>query len=203
MFAGKSSELLRRIAVYEAQGLTVALIKSDTDNRYSAAHVVTHDGLSRPCFATPSLAAFREMSAEVYAAADVISVDEAQFFPDLAHFCTTAADEDAKRIILAGLDGDFLRQKFGQVLDLVPLADKVTKLTAICKFCEHEAAGENNNNFRSGEENEFPALFSLRLAAEGGQQVVGGADKYAPVCRRHYVELMSAQIERNKDDEEV
>ena len=58
-----------------------------------------------------------------------------------------------------------------QVLDLVPMSDSVTKLTACCAYCAN------------------PALFSLRIAADQRQEVVGGADKYAPVCRHHFTHL--------------
>ena len=215
MFAGKSSELLRRVASYESQGLTVAIVKSNKDDRYSASHVVTHDGLRKECHAVPTLTAFRELSAAAYASADVIAVDEAQFFSDLTEFCMLAADGHAKRVVLAGLDGDFMRRRFGQVLDLVPLADKVTKLTAICKFCQEEEQGdaaENGGNrssmlnlekkggHNSSDSKHYPAVFSLRIAADNDQQeVVGGADKYAPVCRRHYVYFTSKQQQDSRN----
>ncbi|KAI3431353.1 hypothetical protein D9Q98_004411 [Chlorella vulgaris] len=176
MFAGKTTELLRRVASYEAAGLRVAVVKSNKDDRYCAANVVTHDGLRRPCFASPSLAAFKEAAGAAYSGFQVIAVDEAQFFPDLQEFCTHAADHEHKRVVLAGLDGDFQRQRFGQVLDLLPLADSVTKLSARCKFCAQE-------------ERHVAAVFSLRITADSRQEVVGGADVYAPVCRRHYVQL--------------
>jgi thymidine kinase len=225
MFAGKSSELLRRVSYYESQGLNVAIVKSNKDDRYSASHVVTHDGIRKECHAVPSLIAFRETLMTLYTAADVIAIDEAQFFPDLTDFCTFAADHDDKRVVLAGLDGDFLRRKFGQVLDLVPLADKVTKLTAICRFCQQEEhAQEENQNSKGtssgndgfnakdnvgksgallvGKSTSYPAVFTLRISAESGteQEVVGGADTYAPVCRKHYVRFskMEKKIEKKK-----
>lgn len=180
MFAGKSTELLRRVAQCEAAGLSVAVVKSSKDTRYCAASVVTHNGLKRPCYAAPSLAAFKAAAGEAYRGFQVIAVDEAQFFPDLREFCAHAADHEHKRLILAGLDGDFQRQRFGQVLDLLPLADSVTKLTAHCKFC-------------SQEQRRVAAVFSLRIAADSRQELVGGADVYAPVCRRHYVELSAVR----------
>ncbi|KAG6523835.1 hypothetical protein ZIOFF_013722 [Zingiber officinale] len=61
---------------------------------------------------------------------DVIGIDEAQFFVDLYDCCYNAADCDQKIVIVAGLDGDYLRQRFGSVLDIIPLANSVTKLTA-------------------------------------------------------------------------
>lgn len=191
MFAGKTSALLRRVAEYEAAGLRVAVVKSDKDNRYCASHVVTHDGVRKSCFAVPSLAAFVEAAGPAYEGYQVVAVDEAQFFPDLADWALRAADHEAKHVVLAGLDGDFRRQRFGQVLDLLPLADCVTKLHATCIFCENEAAEAAGEALADARPSARPvrALFSLRIAADSRQEVVGGADKYAPACRRHYVEL--------------
>ncbi|PRW39184.1 thymidine kinase [Chlorella sorokiniana] len=176
MFAGKTTALLRRVAELEARGFSVAVVKSSKDDRYCNASVVTHNGLKRPCFAAPTLRAFREAAGADYPSFHVIAVDEAQFFPDLHDFCSHAADHEHKRVVLAGLDGDFQRKRFGQVLDLLPMADSVVKLTAHCKFCKQE-------------HKQVPALFSLRIAADSRQELVGGADTYAPVCRRHYVQL--------------
>ncbi|CAL5328663.1 unnamed protein product [Camellia sinensis] len=66
---------------------------------------------------------------------DVIGIDEAQFFDDLYDFCCKAADCDGKIVIVVGLDGDYLRRTFGSVLDIIPLADSITKLTARCELC--------------------------------------------------------------------
>lgn len=176
MFAGKSSELLRRVTALEADK-TIAMVKSDKDNRYSQTEITTHDGLARPCYAVAQLADLRSAVGQSYDSIQVIAIDEAQFFPDLLEFCMEASDHDNKQILVAGLDGDFQRRRFGQVLDLIPVSDSVTKLTAHCAYCGQ------------------PALFSLRIAADQRQEVVGGADKYAPVCRHHYVSL--SQLRRH------
>lgn len=68
----------------------------------------------------------------------VLAIDEAQFFPDLSEFCLNAVDHEGKHVIVAGLSGDSNRQKFGQLLDLMPLADDVMKLTSKCAFCDQE-----------------------------------------------------------------
>lgn len=193
----------------------------------------------------------------------MIAIDEAQFFSDLLDFCSTAADEDAKHVIVAGLDGDFQRRRFGQILDIVPFADSVTKLTAKCTYCMQEAsaaakaaaagpgagangaanrvaaaAGQNGrvplrvaNGLANGMPNGHgtgglagkhtqhtlpqhqheqhagqqprPALFSLRIAADSRQEVVGGADKYAPVCRHHYLRLTQVRCGRQSRRAEV
>lgn len=174
MFAGKTTRLLQRVRECEAAGLKVALIKSGKDIRYSAGEVVSHDGARRVCHAVESLAAFHAQVPRPYwYDVDVVAIDEAQFFPDLMEFVTSAADRHGKLVILAGLDGDYKRRRFGQVLDLVPHADDVVKLHARCAYCDCNAR------------------FTLRIVADERQEVVGGADKYAPVCRQHYMSLSS------------
>ena len=93
-----------------------------------------------------------------------------QFFTDLYDFCVAAVEKDAKSVIISGLDGDFKRKSFGQILDLIPLADRVDKLTALCTKCRDGTA----------------AIFSKRFAKCTDQIAVGGLDSYIPVCRRHY-----------------
>ncbi|KAL6778805.1 THK1 [Auxenochlorella protothecoides x Auxenochlorella symbiontica] len=178
MFAGKSSELLRRVERLEAAGLTVALVKSSKDSRYSNSHVVTHDGVKKACYAVPSLEVFRSMAGDRWAKYQVVAVDEAQFFPDLFHICSSTADGEGKLWVLAGLDGDFMRQRFGQMLDLVPHADSVTKLTARCQYCA-----------QSGVTTAAP--FTVRFSvADQRQEVVGGAERYAAVCRQHFGRML-------------
>lgn len=172
MFAGKTTALLERVAQEEAKGMRVTLVKSCKDRRYSDDEIVSHDGASRRCNAVATLKDLRRvLGDEQWHAVDVIAVDEAQFMPDLVEFCAVAADEERKKIIVAGLNGDFERKRFGQVLDLLPHCDSVTKLTGVCAACEGR-----------------PALFSMRIAADDNaeQELVGGSDLYKPVCRLCY-----------------
>ncbi|OVA15117.1 Thymidine kinase [Macleaya cordata] len=170
MFAGKTTALLQRVQSESDVGRTVALIKSNKDTRYGLDSVVTHDGTKLPCWALPDLSSFRQkLGADAYDKLDVIGIDEAQFFGDLYDFCRKAADHDGKTVIVAGLDGDYLRRTFGSVLDIVPLADSVTKLTARCNLCGKRA------------------FFTLRKTDETQTELIGGADIYMPVCRQHYV----------------
>lgn len=148
----------------------MALIKSNKDTRYELNSVVTHDGDKYPCFALHDLSSFRQkLGSSAYDELDVIGIDEAQFFEDLYDFCQRAADHDGKTIIVAGLDGDYLRRTFGSVLSIIPLADSVTKLTARCELCGKRAC------------------FTLRKIDEKQTELIGGADVYMPVCRQHYV----------------
>ena len=172
MFAGKTTALLKRVAQEEAKGLAVALVKSSKDARYSEDEIVSHDGTKRRCDSVTKLGDLRDIIGEDrWVEIDVLAVDEAQFIPDLVRFCVDAADMENKKIIVAGLDGDFRRSRFGDVLDLLPHCDTVTKLTAKCKICL-----------------ERPALFSLRIAVDKDtQELVGGAEAYTPACRACFV----------------
>ena len=131
--------------------------------------LVTHSGKRQPCFASETLQDFREsLSCEEWKSLDVICIDEGQFFQDLLPFCTNAADHDKKRIVVAGLSGDFLRSPFGQILDLIPHADSIKLLKARCEICGKEAT------------------FTKRTVCVQDQELIGGADMYRPVCREHY-----------------
>lgn len=170
MFAGKTTSLLRRIQAESNNGRTVAVIKSNKDTRYGLDSIVTHDGMKLPCWALENLSSFRQkIGIDAYDQIDVIGIDEAQFFEDLYDFCCEAADHDGKTVIVAGLDGDYLRRRFGSVLDIIPLADSVMKLTARCELCGKRA------------------FFTLRKTDETQTELIGGADVYMPVCRQHYV----------------
>ncbi|PIN01158.1 Thymidine kinase [Handroanthus impetiginosus] len=170
MFAGKTTTLLKRMKLESSNGRSVAIIKSNKDTRYGLDSIVTHDGEKLPCFPLADLSSFREkMGAEAYDKLEVIGIDEAQFFEDLYDFCSKAADLDGKTVIIAGLDGDYLRRSFGSVLDVIPIADSVTKLTAQCEVCGKRA------------------FFTLRKTDETKTEVIAGAEVYMPVCRKHYV----------------
>ncbi|CAJ2658231.1 unnamed protein product [Trifolium pratense] len=170
MFAGKTSSLIRRIQSESDSGRNVAIIKSSKDTRYGLDSIVTHDGAKLPCWPLTNLSSFKQkFGIDAYEKLDVIGIDEAQFFDDLYDFCREAADHDGKTVIVAGLDGNYLRKSFGSVLDIIPLADSITKLTAQCEIC-----GKN-------------ALFTLRKTQDKQVELIGGVDVYMPVCRQHYV----------------
>lgn len=170
MFAGKTTTLLKRIKSERSNGRSVAIIKSDKDTRYGLDSIVTHDGDRLPCWPLANLLSFKQRcGSEAYSKLEVIGIDEAQFFEDLYDFCMEAADHDGKIVIVAGLDGDYLRRSFGSVLDVIPIADSVTKLTARCELCGKRAS------------------FTLRKTEETRTELIAGAEVYMPVCRKHYV----------------
>lgn len=173
MFAGKTTRLLERVKqLEESVSANVLLLKSDKDTRYAKDKVVTHDGRGRECFPVKSLeleVVVKTVGERKWNECDVVAVDEAQFLTNLYEFCRVAADEHNKIVLVAGLNGDFKRETFGEVQETLPLCDSVTKLTAKCK-CGR------------------PALFSKRIVNVGdGQELVGGADKYLPACRRCFL----------------
>ncbi|XP_043699941.1 thymidine kinase-like [Telopea speciosissima] len=112
MFAGKTTALLRGIQTASNNGRNVAVIKSNKDTRYGLDSAVTHDGVKLPCFTLADLSSLAEkirIQAYENFELDVIRIDEAQFSEDLYDICCKAAADDGKTVILAGLDGDYMR----------------------------------------------------------------------------------------------
>jgi len=175
MFAGKTTTLLRQVVRAESDGLTVLLVKSEVDVRYSTDKIASHNGgANRSCIPVTMLNELTDiLSKEQLADIDVIAIDEAQFLSDLMDFCVTMAEKQGKQIFVAGLDGDFCRAQFGKVNDLIPLCDTVTKLTTRCSLCAVR-----------------PALFSARWSNQNNQVLVGGTEVYTPVCRGCYRVLL-------------
>jgi thymidine kinase len=167
MFSGKTSKLAEIYKQCMFCSIPVAVINYALDTRYHDTMLSTHDKHMIPCIQTMSLAPMWETNDQVHCA-DVILINEGQFFDDLYPVVESML-KAGKKIYISGLDGDFQRKKFGQILDLIPLCDKVTKLTSLCSIC------------KTGE----PGIFSMRLTSET-QQTLIGSDNYAPVCRNCY-----------------
>ena len=175
MFAGKTSEIQSVVRRFNCLGKTVLVLTASIDDRYGTASVISHDRSSIPATAVDIHGGLRAVvSSPEFLAATAIVVDEAQFFVNcLVEFVRIAVDEYGKHVTVGGLDGDANRRPFGDVLALIPLADSVEKRTALCLKCGDGTV----------------ALFSRKLVAdeEASEQVsVGGADKYEPVCRKHF-----------------
>lgn len=166
MFSGKTSELIRRIKKHNFIGDSVLVINSGTDTRNEASVLQTHDKATFECIKTNNL--FEVSTSQLYKTAKVIAVDEAQFFSNLRFFVDRAM-EDKKHVILAGLDGDYQQQVFGELLFMIPLADTVTKLSAMCMECLDGTQGP----------------FTKRTVENSKQELVGDVDSYRAVCRKH------------------
>lgn len=170
MFAGKSSRILSIVSRYSALGTPVLVVKHSSDVRYGTDSViVTHDANTTPCMSVRDL---DDIPLETLLKYQVIIVDEAQFFPHLIPFVEHAVDTHKRNLYLVGLDGDSNRRKFGELLDCIPLADRVERITAFCQKC---ADGT-------------PGLFSHRKSGITDKQVLIGAhNSYMTLCRECYL----------------
>jgi len=170
MFSGKSSELIRKIRLAKTINKKVLVIKPLIDNRYDNSKIVSHAFESETCETVEKL----ELLDNKINNYDLIVIDEGQFFPDLKHYVLQWVEKNKKDVIIGGLDGDFKRQPIGQILDLIPYANKCHKINSLCKKCN------------DGTE----ANFTHRFASTNVNQVlVGGTETYMPLCRKHYLEL--------------
>ena len=164
MFSGKTEELIRRIKRARIAQQQVKIFKPCIDTRYSDVEVVSHDSQS---VASVPVASAAEMVSLAHAA-DVVGVDEAQFFDEgLVEVCNLLANQ-GKRVIVAGLDMDFRGNPFGPMPALCAVAEDVTKVHAVCVRC-----GEL-------------AQFSHRLVAGDTQVMLGEMQTYEPLCRQCY-----------------
>mmetsp|Transcript_28300 Transcript_28300/g.43856 ORF Transcript_28300/g.43856 Transcript_28300/m.43856 type:complete len:218 (-) Transcript_28300:116-769(-) len=159
MFSGKTTELLRRIRRYTIANYKCCVIKYSKDNRYSKDAAATHDKQTWQATSLSELSQFDSTGV------DVIGIDEGQFFPDLPAFCEEKANQ-GKIVIVAALDGTFQMKPFGNVLDLIPIAESVVKLNAVCMLCHRTAS------------------FTRRLGTETKVELIGGSDMYVSTCRR-------------------
>ena len=165
MFSGKTTQLIQTYKKFSYIGKRVVVVNYDADKRYHETMLSTHDKIMIPCIQANSLAEIRESLIE----SDVILINEGQFFQDLYDVVLEMLDHHQKKIYISGLDGDFQRNRFGYLLDLIPRCDKVTKLHALCSHCK----------------NGKPAIFSHRISLEN-EQIVIGSDNYVPLCRSCY-----------------
>lgn len=161
MFSGKTEELIRRLKRAKIANLKIEIYKPATDTRYDVTKIVSHDSNA---IASTQVA----NSSEILALAEhaqVVGIDEAQFFDEgIIAVCETLVMQ-GKRVIVAGLDMDYLGKPFGPMPALLSVADFITKLHAICVQCGHLAN------------------VSYRTSNEEGTVVLGEKNNYEPRCR--------------------
>jgi thymidine kinase len=182
MYSGKTSKLVDIYKQCKFCNIPVSVINHCIDKRYDDNLLSTHDKVMIPCIQTMRLKDiwyYGETESSTVLPrlddsvqlinSDVILINEGQFFEDL-YPAVSHMLKHGKKIYICGLDGDFERKKFGQILDLIPLCDKVTKLTSLCSLCKDGT----------------PGVFSKRITLEKEQTVVG-SDNYIPVCRKCFL----------------
>jgi thymidine kinase len=168
MFSGKSTKGLEILNRYESIGKSILTITHVIDKRYGVDVISNHNLVQKKCISLQNLMSI--INKPEYLNSEIVFIEEAQFFNDLIDFVKKAVDIDSKNVIVIGLSGDFKREKFGHILELIPIADSVEKLSAYCKLCSDGTL----------------AHFTQKKNIDEKQTVVGSCDLYMPVCRFHY-----------------
>jgi thymidine kinase len=168
MFSGKTEELIRRLKRAKIARLEVEIFKPMIDKRYDETNIVSHDSNAINSTPVPASNNILLLGSQV----DVVGVDEAQFFDDeLPYVCEQLAN-NGTRVIVAGLDMDFMGKPFGPMPQLLAVADYITKVHAVCMNCGDLAT------------------HSYRTSKDESLILLGEKDSYAPLCRTCYVAAM-------------
>ena len=169
MFSGKTEELLKRLKRAQFAKLNIAVFKPQVDKRYDTQKVVSHDENTIQAIAVESTKDILRLANE----AQVVAIDEAQFFDsELITVCSELANAGV-RVIIAGLDMDFLGKPFGIMPELLAIAERVTKVHAICIDCFAVA----NHSFRMTDDKNLIQI--------------GEKEEYKPLCRKCFSRKMS------------
>ena len=162
MFSGKTEELIRRLRRAKIARLNVKIFKPKIDKRYSISDIVSHSDQSLPSILVESANEILSYTEH----AQVVGIDEAQFFgPELVEVCNTLANE-GKRVIVAGLDQDYKSIPFEPMPQLLAIAEYITKTLAICVICGN------------------PADRTQRKVISTERVLVGASDSYEARCRK-------------------
>jgi thymidine kinase len=163
MFSGKSEELIRRLRRAQIARQKVQIFKPKIDTRYADEHIVSHSEMR---ILSVPVASSRELLEQVADDTEVVGIDEGQFFDlELPMICNTLADR-GKRVIVAGLDQDYLGKPFEPMPQLLAIAEYITKTLAICMVCGN------------------PANHTQRLIASEDRVLLGAQGLYEARCRR-------------------
>jgi len=163
MFSGKSEELIRRLRRAQIARQKVQIFKPALDTRYATDHIVSHSEMRIP---SSTVTSARALLDQVEPDTEVVGIDEGQFFDqELPMVCDTLADQ-GKRVIVAGLDQDYLGKPFEPMPQLLAIAEYITKTLAICMVCGN------------------PANHTQRLVASEDRVLLGTQGTYEARCRR-------------------
>jgi thymidine kinase len=163
MFSGKSEELIRRLRRAQIARQKVQIFKPSIDNRYAEDHIISHSEMRIP---SENLSSSADLLKVVEPDTEVVGIDEGQFFDaGLPAVCNALADQ-GKRVIVAGLDQDYLGKPFEPMPQLLAIAEYITKTLAICVVCGG------------------PANHTQRLVASSERVLVGTQGTYEARCRQ-------------------
>lgn len=170
MFAGKSTELLRLGRRASHAGKKILMLKHDMDTRYHNTKMVTHDGhvSSQHCLTVKTL---NDVPEHLLHDIDMIGIDEGQFWHGIVSFCKRWASR-GKMIVVSALDGDYKRKPFQAISMLIPLADKVHKIRAMCQQCGRKAP--------------FTHFTKNPSLMQDKNTYIGGDQEYEALCRMCY-----------------
>ncbi len=182
MFSGKSEELIRRLRRTQIARQRVQIFKPIVDGRYSHEHIVSHSDMRIDAELVENAS---EILEKLNHRTEVIGVDEGQFFDTTLVDVADQLANAGKRVIIAGLDTDFLGIPFEPMLQLLAVAEYITKTLAICMRCGS------------------PANQTQRLVASMDRVVVGGADAYEARCRRCFEPEVEEDRKRDETIEQL
>ena len=172
MFAGKTSHLIENYNKCKLCNIDCIVINHGDDNRYDVNLLSTHDQKKIHCIKTKKLYdIYNEKEKYNIKENSVVLINEGQFFDDLYDITLKMVEEMNMIVYVYGLDGDFKRKSFGQMLDLIPICDSVEKLQSFCANCKDGTL----------------ALFSHRIVDNDSQKLIGTKEHYIPLCRKCFL----------------
>ena len=187
MYSGKSSMLISMVKRYSAINKKILVVNHSFDRkRNNTMSIQTHDKTTIPAIFLDNINELSNLP--YYNNSDIIIIEEAQFFNGLYDFIKTQVDSTNKKFIVIGLSGGFKRQKLGEVLDLIPICERISKLDALCVHCKDGTLAPFSHRI---------AKLDINMTTA---DLVGGSGDYIALCRRHYLLLNSNknEIEENE-----
>jgi len=172
MTSGKTTELIKEYNRHLAGGFKCCFINHSVDDRYGSGITTTsthNKSIVKNTFSCSKLDYLMLDEDNRISPYDVFFVNEGQFFPDLEFYINYLVNRKKKKVYVCGLDGDFKRERFGTLLNIIPICDDIIKLKALCIQCKKSEA-----------------IFTFRLTNDKEQTVVGGTESYCALCRNCY-----------------
>lgn len=170
MFSGKTTTLISKYKQHKLLDHQICVINYKEDTRYSETELCTHDGSKIDCIQCYELSELWNNPQHNIHNCNIILINEGQFFKDVYEVVLNMVEKHNKIVYVCGLDSDFKREKFGNMMDLIPYCDNITKIQSLCMKCKDGTK----------------ALFSKRITTSESQIVIGH-DNYIPVCRNCYL----------------